>query len=334
MESQEDIDLGINPAHLNPTEERLIALIFELRKYPNGLTTGKIKKILSRFYDPKLQDESLTRKIHRDITILQEMGFLIQHFTTEDGKDKTYKLIIPVESSKIQFTKEELGTLSVIFSQENLQEITHELFTAFQKIFHKNMDFFPFQNRPKDFQNEEERAKVFQILLTAIRSKTPLKITYFKNFPEQKEEREIDPIHVTKRNHADVYLIAYDRKAKMKKRFFIPKILKCQEISSSFIKNHTITEDDKNYHALAFPVHETLEVTIETNPENSWKLENFLEPHPFSKEENIYKLKTTNRKPLIQFMWRHKNVITKIYPESLIAEYKEFLKKLADLYKD
>lgn len=334
MESQEDIDLGINPAHLNPTEERLIALIFELRKCSNGLTTGKIKKILSRFYDSKLQDESLTRKIHRDITILQEIGFLIQHFTTEDGKDKTYKLIIPIESSKIQFTKEELGTLSVIFSQENLQEITHELFTAFQKIFHKDMDFFPFQKRQKDFQNEEERDKVFQILLTAIRSKTPLKITYFKNFPEQKEEREIDPVHLTKRNNSDIYLIAYDRKAKKKKRFFIPKILKCQEIPSSFIKNHTITEEDKNYHALAFPIHEKLEVTIETVPANSWKLETFLQPHPFSKTENIYKFETTNYKPIINFLWRNENVISKIFPEFIKTEYREYLNTLAQLYAD
>ncbi len=333
MEEIENIDLGINPSKINPTEERLAALVLTLKKHPTGLSSSKIKELLPRFYDSNLAEDSFLKKLQRDIDALQELGFVIQTLGKE-GQKKIYKLETPIEVSKVQFTREELGILSIVFSQESLEELEYNLYTAFQKIFHKNMNYFPFQVKLKDLQQTEENKKILEQILLAIRNKIPLKITYYKNFIEEKVEKEIDPIHITKRNHIDSYLIAYDRKEKQRKRFHLSKILKCQEISSVFLFNYSISEDDKNYHALNFKIHEPIEITLKVNPQNEWKLKIFLEPHPFIKKGNEYVLKVTNLPAMFSFIWRYEDVVLEMSPESLYMEYKKYLQKILKLYED
>lgn len=334
MQEDLDIDLGINPKRINETEARQLALVLNLLRNPAGLSFRKIRSQMSAFYNNPME-ESDQKKIHRDIEELSSLGFSIKFFKSTTNSDNIYKIDVPVEEKKIQFATEELAALSVAILGHGDLHFSGELYTACQKIFHQNMQLFPFQST-RMRKNEKENSSTNQILLhlfKSIKNSIPLKIVYFKRTTDDKEEKEIDPIHITKRNNNDFYLIAYDRNLRQKRRYLIPKILKIQEIGGDFILPHKIVPEDLNYHALNFKVHDPIEVRLEINPGLIWKLENYLHPHPYRKETDTIIFTTTNQSALHSFLWKEPEAIKQIQPDELVHKYKDFLLDMKELYQ-
>ncbi len=334
MLSEEDINLGINPKHINETEARQLALVLNLVRYPSGLSFRQLRTKMPEYYNNPVV-ESDQKKLQRDIDQLISLGFIIKFSKGDSFLDNVYKVEIPIEEKKIKFTHDELVAFSTSILEQKDISFSDELYTACQKIFHQDIQLFPFKNTT--FKKQKTKSldvdKVLSNLFQAIRNKTPIKITYFKNTPQDKSEREIDPLHITKRNDCDFYLVGYDRNERQKKRYVIQKILKVQLLNGDFILNHKVTSEDLNYHPLNFKVHQPTEINLETNPSLTWKLENYLYPHPFQKEKNKVSFITTNQSALFNFLWKEPSVVIDINPSTLKEEYKKFLTNLLEQYK-
>jgi predicted DNA-binding transcriptional regulator YafY len=336
MAEEPDIDLGINPKKINETEARQLALVLNLLRNPGGLNFKRIRNLMADFYQNPVE-ESDQKKLHRDIEELSNLGFSIKFYRVSESSDNLYKIDIPVEEKKLQFSKDELATLSVTILSSGPEEFSNELYTACQKIFHQNMHLFPFQSsKPQKSAKELDPSsnQCFLQILKAIKTTTPLKITYFKNTPEDKTDKEIDPIHITKRNHNDFYLIAYDRQKKEKRRYLIPKILKVQELGGEYILSHKIQKEDLNYHALNFRITDNTTIKLKTEPRLNWKLENYLHPHPFEKIENTYIIQTSNPRAIFGFLWKEPNVVKEILPEKLFHEFLQYLESMHTFYEE
>ena len=169
-------------------------------------------------------------------------------------------------------------------------------------------------------------------LIKAVKDKNPIKIQYYKNLPNNFEYRELEPYRLIKRNSVDSYLMAYDRNKNAIRKFLVPKIIKVTELSGSFISNVKIDEGLENYHALNFTVHEEETIDLFCEANTIWKLEKYLYPHPFKKEENHIKLKTTNRAALFQFMHLENGVIQKTNSPELQKGFCEYIDKIKSNY--
>ncbi|MCB1178237.1 MAG: WYL domain-containing protein [Leptospiraceae bacterium] len=334
MAKEESLNLGINPRPINETEARQLALVLNLLKYKSGLNFQKIRSLMPEYYSNE-NKESDQKKIHRDIEELKNLGFSVNfHKVADSGDLNIYRISIPIEEKKIQFQKEELSLLSMLILEKFDENFSPELFSACQKIFHQNMDLFPFKEikQVKNPNQSDAGSEVFFSIVKAIKNRTPLKIQYFRTIPSEKEEKEIDPIHIIKRNSNDFYLIAFDRKKGEKRRYLIPKILKVSDLGGDFLRDYKINPEDLNYHALNFKVHEPVELELIINESLVWKLENFLYPHPFTREKDRVVLNTTNQTALFSFLWKENEVILKVNSSDFRIKLENFFKELENHY--
>jgi predicted DNA-binding transcriptional regulator YafY len=340
MKDKDDIQLGIDPKPINETEERQLSLLLNLIRNRQGLSFVQIRQIMKEYYSNS-NIESDQKKLQRDIDELKENGFSIKFYKVshESMEFNVYKMDDSQRDARIQMTEEELRKFSFLILKNSEEIASNDLFTASQKIFSRNLQHFPSIKKKTSNENhpfkEEENSEITQILykiMTAIKNKTPLKIDYFKTNPKESYQREIEPLQIIKRNSEDFYLIVYDREKKQKRRFLIPKILKISDMSGEFLFNGKVEPNDLNYHALNFPFHELESLEISCNPENTWKLENFLHPHPFRKVENTFLLTTTNRSALFNFILKENDCIEKINSEVFVRELQEFLASIKEKY--
>lgn len=330
-----DEDISIRP--INDKERRTLDLLFNLLRYQNGLSFDKIRRLMPSHYNNP-NPESDQRKLRRDIDLLSKEGFSIKFYADNfAGERNIYKLLQSPLNEKIKFTSKELETLSILLSREMKYNYSDELLFACQKIFHKNLEFFPdlreIKMEPVIEEEIEKEKEIFFSLLQAVRDKKPIKIMYYKELPEDKEERELDPLLIIRRNSLDFYLIAYDRIKNAKRRFIIPKILRITEMEGDFLRSeYPITSEDYNYHSLAFNVHPQEELILTCDPNFMWKLKNYLNPHPYTEVRNTITLTTTNRKALFSFMLRECDVIQSINSKSFLEEYRAFLDGMKRVY--
>lgn len=275
--------------------------------------------------------ESDQKKLQRDIQELEKQGVKIR-FLKENayGDYNVYRIEDYEPDRELSLSEEEMETLSLLILKELNKNFQLELFTASQKIFKKNLNLFPKISKPRILSPAEieEKENLLLNIFTAVKNKNPLRILYFKSEPDDAVEKDIDPIHVLKRNSIDSYLLAYDRKERKKKRYLIPKILRATEINGEFLKDHKTTDSDFNYHQLSFPVREEEELVLECEPNQIYKLKNFLYPHPFTQDGNRITLKVTNRAPLFNFLWKENDVVLRISSSEFLGEFKNYLEDL------
>lgn len=330
-----DANFKIPP--INEKERRTLELLFNLLRFQNGLSLDKIRKLMPAHYNNE-NLESDQKKLRRDIKLLASEGFTIKFYADNYiGEKNIYKLLKSPLDKEIKFTPRELETLSIILTSEMKYNYSDELLFACQKIFHKNLEYFPdtreiqvVAQRREEMQKEQE---IFFSLLHAVRDRKPIKISYYKQLPEDTEEREIDPMVILRRNSMDFYLIAFDRIKKAKRRFIIPKILRITELEGDFLKSDSIiTKDDYNFHALAFNVHppEILELSCEKSL--IWKLKNFLSPHPYQEKNDVISLTTTNRSALFSFLLKECDVVQSINSRVFLDEFVEYLSNMKKSY--
>lgn len=339
MKDKEDIQLGIDPKPINETEERQLSLLLNLIRNRQGLSFIQLRQIMKEYYSNS-NIESDQKKLQRDIDELKENGFSIKfHKVSHESMEyNVYRMDDSQRDARIQMTDEELRKFSFLVLKKSEELASNELFTASQKIFSRDLQHFPsIKKKPSNENtvNEEEISEISENLykiMTAIKNRTPLKIEYFKTNPKESHQREIEPLQIIKRNSEDFYLIVFDREKKEKRRFLIPKILKISEMSGEFLFNGKINENDLNYHALNFNVHEAESLEITCSPENSWKLEKFLYPHPFKKVVNTFLLTTTNRSALFSFILKENDCIESVNSEIFVRELQEFLSKIKNNY--
>lgn len=339
MKEKDDIELGIDPKPINETEERQLSLLLNLIRSRQGLSFVQIRQIMKEFYSNS-NIESDQKKLQRDIEELKENGFAIKFYKVahESMEYNVYRMDESQRDARIVMSDEELRKFSFLILKKSEENASNDLFTASQKIFSRNLNYFPHikKNVSTETQSEtEENSGISQNLykvMTAIKNKTPLKIEYFKTNPKESYFREIEPLQIIKRNSEDFYLIVYDREKKQKRRFLIPKILKISDLSGEFLFTGKIEKNDLNYHALNFAIHESESLEITCNSESAWKLEKFLHPHPFKKVGNIFLLSTNNRSALFNFILRENDCIEKINSEAFTREFKEFLSKIKKNY--
>lgn len=339
MNDKEDIELGIDPKPINETEERQLSLLLNLIRNRQGLSFVQLRQIMKEYYSNS-NLESDQKKLQRDIDELKENGFSIKFYkVSHDSMEyNVYKMDDSQRDARIQMTEEELRKFSYLVLKKSEEGASNELFTASQKIFSRNLNHFPVlkkRNPAEGIMEADDTAEISQILykiMSAIKNKTPLRIDYFKNNPKDSSQREVEPLQIIKRNSEDFYLIVYDREKKQKRRFLIPKILKIIEMSGEFLFNGKVNENDLNYHALNFKIHEPESLEITCSVESAWKLEKFLYPHPFKKVGDTFLLTTTNRSALFNFILKEKDCIEKVNSEIFVRELQEFLGSIKAKY--
>lgn len=339
MNDKEDIELGIDPKPINETEERQLSLLLNLIRNRQGLSFVQLRQIMKEYYSNS-NLESDQKKLQRDIDELKENGFSIKFYkVSHDSMEyNVYKMDDSQRDARIQMTEEELRKFSYLVLKKSEEGASNELFTASQKIFSRNLQHFPVlkkRNPTEGIAEADDNNEISQILykiMSAIKNKTPLRIDYFKNNPKDSSQREVEPLQIIKRNSEDFYLIVYDREKKQKRRFLIPKILKISEMSGEFLFNGKVNENDLNYHALNFNIHEAESLEITCSLENSWKLEKFLYPHPFKKVGDTFLLTTTNRSALFNFILKEKDCIEKVNSEIFVRQLQVFLAGIKEKY--
>jgi predicted DNA-binding transcriptional regulator YafY len=344
MTVQEDgFDLGdesLPIPKITSKERRTLELLFNLLKYTNGISFEKIRKLMPEHYSNETI-ESDQKKLRRDIDVLESQGITIKFYTDNySGERNIYKLINSPLGQEIKFSEKELVTLSILVAREMEINYSEDLLIACQKIFQKNLQYYPKikKNSETESRTEEksEENKIFLALLKAVKDKKPIKILYYKDIPEDKKERTIDPLLILKRNSMDFYLLGYDHEKKSKRRFIIPKILKITEVEGDAIKNTSyITDEDLNHHSLAFKIHDPLTISFECERTFIWKIINFLNPHPYQIIGSTIKLTTTNYASLYPFIIKENDVI--LSTDSLefnngLIDYINDLKKLYSIY--
>jgi predicted DNA-binding transcriptional regulator YafY len=344
MIAQEDgFDLGdesLPIPKITSKERRTLELLFNLLKYSNGISFEKIRRLMPEHYSNETM-ESDQRKLRRDIDVLESQGITIKFYTDNySGEKNIYKLINSPLGQEIKFSEKELVTLSILVAREMECNYSEDLLIACQKIFQKNLQYYPKVKKNSEIDSrsieKSEENKIFLALLKAVKDKKPIKILYYKDIPEEKKERTIDPLLILKRNSTDFYLLGYDHEKKSKRRFIIPKILKITEVEGDAIKNTSyITDEDLNHHSLAFKIHDPLKISLECERKLIWKIINFLNPHPYQINGSTIILTTTNYTSLYPFIIKENDVV--LSTDSLefnngLIEYINDFKKLYSIH--
>ena len=340
----DELDLGddYEIPKISEKERRVLELLFNFLSNRNGLSFKTIRKFMPEHYNnPNLESDQ--RKLRRDISTLKSQGITIKYYPNEKNEElHLYKLIQSPFSEKVKFNKEELKSLSAILALEMSSNYSPDLLSACQKIFHKNLEYFPsvkFKDlEVNEFKQEIENEKsLFLELLESVKDNNPIEIEYLKEYPDIKKKYEIDPLLIFKRNSTDFYLIANDRKKdKIQiKRFIIPKILKISEIkkeAKATIEN--VRPEHLNYHALGFSNHDNEELEMKCDKDSIWKLKNFLNPHPYIENNNSIKIQTTNRNALFPFMLKESDTILSVNSKKFLNEFNKFIQDLKNKYTD
>jgi predicted DNA-binding transcriptional regulator YafY len=323
----------IQPKEINNTENRQLTLLMTLFKSRIGMNFKQIKSQMTQFYDNE-KIESDQKKLYRDILDLRENGFPVHFYkTTSNLESNIYRFDRNKFKTNISLTDIELRKLSTLIMRKYSEFQSPILFSSMQKIFSKNLEYFP-ENLIKPITVKVEKNKNEELLysiMNAIKNKTPLKIEYKKNSSDT-SIKEIDPLLLIKRESLDTYLIAYDRKKKLKKRYIIQKISNISELNEEFIFLGKIVEEDKNYHSLNFPVHDSILIELEIEPDFFWKLERFLYPHPYTKNGNKYSFYCTNKSALFPFLLKCIDINLNLEPNYLKEEFKNYIQEIIDIY--
>ncbi|MCW7469814.1 helix-turn-helix transcriptional regulator [Leptospira kanakyensis] len=323
MGSFEDFPM-IEVKKMNETEVRLFALLFNLLREPKGISFQKFRNIMPRFY--KNEDiESDRKKLYRDLGQLKSLGFNIKvaQFGYQSEDHFPYYLEKESIDRSLKFTKEELEYLSKVLF---VTEPSPEGISLSQKLFSHNLDLIPkFAKQPKEADGSEETqdSSHTEKILQAIKDKRALTIQYGYD----SGERIIEPYRLVRKNTTDFYLLAFDRGKKSLRRFILPKIVVKKESKEEFLSNLKITNDDLNFHPLLLKKHAELEFSFQIHPdyEDRWKL--FLEGVRFQKQENEYKISTTNQNALFQFFVLSPEALVKsseVWKESFLTYTKQW----------
>lgn len=337
FDKTDEIDLGINPAKINATEERLLVLLLNLMKFKEGISFIRMRELMSRFYANE-NIQSAQKKLRRDIKNLRDLGFHIRFYTIDyaTGQQDVYRMFSTEIENKVKFSKKELKSISVAIMNQFHSFNTSEIYAICQKIFASEVSYFPKIHLDNNLKNQSTifDEEILYKIIHAVRNKIPLKITYYKTTPTNLEHREIEPYQVIRRNFKDFYILAYDRLRKAKRKFLVQKITKLKELPGDFYSSIILQKSDLNYHALNFLVHPLETIKVECDKEFAWRFENYLYPHPFQKKDNRYQFQTTNRNALFIFMIKEKNVICKVNSRLLIDEFIVYKKNLVSFYRN
>jgi predicted DNA-binding transcriptional regulator YafY len=318
-------------------ERRTLELFFNLLKYSNGISFDKIRRLMPEHYSNE-NIESDQRKLRRDIDVLESQGMTIKFYADNfSGEKNIYKLIQSPLGKDIKFTDKELVSLSVLVAKEMDLNYSEDLWTASQKIFNKNIQYYPKLKKYTESETSileiSQENRIFLSLLKAVKDKKPIKILYYKDSIEDKKERIIDPLLILKRNSTDFYLLGYDHEKKSKRRFIIPKILKISEVEGDPIKNSSyVTKEDLNHHSLAFKIHEPIEISFICEPSSIWKLFNYLNPHPFEVKGNTITLTTTHLSAIYPFVIKENDVIISTNSSEFQQGLIHYIHELKNLY--
>jgi len=333
-----DREMTIPP--IGNKERRNLELLFNLIRYPNGLSFDHIKRLMPEHYNNENLDSD-QRKLRRDIDTLESQGVAIKFYSDNYcGEKNIYKIINSPLNREIIFSKDELLTLSVIIAKEMENNYSEDLLFACQKIFQKNLDIFPkFGRSSHDNEKESNQEKesieknLFYTLLQVVKDRKPIKILYFKDFPESATERNIDPLFILKRNSLDFYLIGFDREKREIRRYIIPKILRITILEGDLIKkSDSIKEEDLNYHPLAFKIHEPKNITFKCDSNLIWKFINFIYPHPYKKNNDKILITTTNISSLYPFYIKDSDCFLSTDSEEFIFGLKKYINELQTSY--
>ncbi|PJZ64979.1 WYL domain-containing protein [Leptospira wolffii] len=334
-ELDKDLDPEIEPREMNPTEYRLLTLLFHFFRFPDGLTLSSLRKIMEGFYDNENKDSD-RRKLSRDIEELESLGFHIKYYPQKNGKDFVYVLSKDPLSKSLQFSEEELREISALLLKGFSESPKYELYTAARKIFAGDLSYYP-ELGDSASDSEEEAGETAFAVLDALKNKVPIRIRYYKNFPEDSYLREVDPIRLIRKRGSDHYLLAYDREDKERKRFILPKIQSVEVLQGDFLYQSKgakrETEEDLIVHAALFPVHGPKEVQWICKEEGLVKTKLFLSGIEYKEEGNRLSFRSTNLEGLLPFLWRWPEAIETISPPELNELYQNSIKQTYKLYE-
>ncbi|TGK01282.1 WYL domain-containing protein [Leptospira langatensis] len=333
-ELDKDLEEEIEPREMNPTEYRLLTLLFNFFRFPDGLTLTSLRKIMEGFYDNENKDSD-RRKLSRDIEELGALGFPIKYYPQKNGKDYVYVLTKDPLVRTLKFSEEELREISALLLKGYSETPKYELYTASRKIFARDLEYFPELKESPEDPKEEAGEAAFQIL-DALKNKSPIRIRYYKTFPEDAYWKEADPIRLIRKGGQDHYLLAYDREEKSKKRFILPKILTVEVLQGDLLYQargaKKETEEDRIVHAALFPVHEAKLVEWVCREEGLVKAKLFLTGLPYEEKENTLRFRSTNLEGLLPFLWRWPDALESLEPVELRTVLQESLKEIGELY--
>ncbi|PJZ69859.1 transcriptional regulator [Leptospira perolatii] len=321
---------------MNPTESRILTLLFNFFQYPEGLTLSSLKRIMSEFYQNENQDSD-RRKLSRDIQELEELGFHIRYYPQKNEQDFVYVLEKDNFIKSLRFSPDELREMSAILLEAYTKSPRLEYYSTAQKIFAGDLGYFPeLSEEPKEAS--EDLGEVAFIVLEALRNRTPIKMKYYKTVPEESYFIEVDPIRILRKGGEDYYLLGLDRASKTKKRFILPKILKAEPLQGDFLYQakgaNRETWEDQIVHAGLFPVHDPKSVVWNCREESLLKVKLFLSGMHFEENGLEIKFNSRNLEGLLPFLWKEPNSLVSIEPVELRELYLSSLKRLSDFYRE
>lgn len=334
-EFDNDLELGIEPREINPTESRLLTLLFNFFQFQEGLTLSSLREIMGEFYDNENKDSD-RRKLSRDIEELENLGFQIRYYPQKNTKDFVYILETDPLAKSLKFSSDELREISAVLLEAYSQSPRYELYTAAQKIFAGELGIFPeLKEEPKDIS--DELGEVAFSILEALKNRSPLRLKYYKTFPEESYPLEVDPIRLLRKGGEDYYLLAYDRSEKVKKRLILPKILEAEILQGDLLFQkkgaQRETWEDQVVHAGLFPVHEPKSVVWTCRSDALFKAKLFLAGIPYKENGQTLRFESTNLDGLLPFLWKEGSNLEEIQPQELEDLFQKSVHLLLEEYK-
>ncbi len=329
QDSEEDFPM-IEVRKMNETEIRLFALLFNLMQESRGISFQRFRKIMPRYYHNDDIDSD-RKKLYRDLNQLKSMGFNIKvaNFGYQSEDHYPYYLEKETLDQILKFSKQELEYLSLLLCSETNFE-NEVLLSLSQKLFSKNLDLYPkgikiHRQKNQDFrETESDLTKIIQ----ALKDKRALIIQYGRD----KKDRHIEPYRLIRKNSEDFYLLAFDRTKNALRRFILPRIFVKKELREDFVSKKKITNEDLNFHPLAFFKDTPRKITLEISPLFIDSFLNFLQGYEYEISENRISLTTANIEALFPFFLKSPNALHPHSSADFKMEFQKYLHSLNEIY--
>lgn len=320
---------------ISPAEERKLNLLFAFLTNPKGLTKNEIElKIIQ--YKTKSQnqdkDESLNKKIQRDLADLRDMGFDIQF------EDKKYKLKSSPLIKPNFFSPDELKAISIaLFHYGKKKNFSANLYSLCQKLFGSNWKDYPYFpkyfNYLKDLNSPSE---VLDKLIQAIKSQKPISMVYTREYGNPKT-KQIFPLSIIRKNGLDFYLYAFDIEKNQYRYYIIPCIESCRilnkEVNLPSQTKYTHSTSLDTIHPLNFKVENEITCKIKITKDVKEHFLSFIPKSNLISNKDSICFTITNLTALYPLLLKFKDFILEIQPPQIKDGFKEFLKIVINSHK-
>ena len=346
--------------------ERLGCLYLTFLNNPAGLRFGDIKEYLPLAYEGDL--ESARRKFERDKDDLRKLGMDLKHYSDgqqlPDGRIARGHIYVPEEElqqlPEIRLTEEQARTLSGLLfgaiaslSEESKDSskkdeedpVRQRLESAAKKLLYKNPAAV--SGPPpggsgargvRRIQETEEEAGKLDQAHEALLKHFVIRI-YYPDRGGEGRPREVEGRGLVA-HRGRWCLVAYCRKAKDIRTFYIDRIQKLEVLEEVFVPDSKFNIKNHSLHPLALRMHEPRPVRLQVREAKDEVLRDFLVGLPERVLETVVwdemqlSFQTGNLHALFSWMVRHPDAVSAMGPSDVRAEFIAYLDSMKELHRE